>query len=110
MAVDRIEMGELLARMQDLKVQAAGRGLELPADVPGAPGSFAEVLARSVSEVNAMQRDAERLAARFEMGDPQVDLVQVMVSAQKAGLAFQAVSEVRNHVVRAYQEVMSMAI
>ena len=64
----------------------------------------------SVEEVNGMQKHADDLAAAFELGDPNVDLVQVMVAKQKASLAFDAVAEVRNHLVRAYHDVMNMAI
>jgi flagellar hook-basal body complex protein FliE len=103
-----VEMGDLLARMRDLQAQASG-AVSVPGDVAGAP-SFAETLARSVNEVNAMQRDAARLAEAFELGERGVDLVEVMVASQRAGLAFQAVAEVRNHLVRAYHDVMNMSI
>ena len=33
-----------------------------------------------------------------------------MIANQKAGLAFRAMSEVRNHLLRAYQDVMNMPI
>ena len=108
MSVNRIEMGELLARMRDLQQQASG-AVPVPGDAPGSP-SFAETLARSIEGANGVQRDAQRLAQAFELGEPGVDLVEVMVASQKAGLAFEAVSQVRNHLVRAYQDVMSMAI
>jgi flagellar hook-basal body complex protein FliE len=50
------------------------------------------------------------MATRFEMGDPKVDLSQVMISQQKANISFQAVSQVRNKLVSAYQEIMNMPI
>ena len=108
MAIDAIKMNDLLARMRDLQAQATGP-VPVPGDVQGRP-SFADTLAQSVAEVNGMQRNAEQLATAFELGDPDVDLVEVMVATQQAGLAFQAVSEVRNHLVRAYHDVMNMSI
>jgi len=52
----------------------------------------------------------KKLAGAFELGAPGVDLAQVMVEMQKAGLSFRALSEARNHLVSAYQEVMRMSI
>ncbi len=105
--MNRIEMGELVARLRDLQSQAAG-GAEVPGD--RATPSFAETLVRSLEQVNDMQREAIDLARAFELGAKDVDLVEVMVASQKAGLAFQAVTEVRNHLVRAYQDVMNMPV
>ncbi|HQR82111.1 MAG TPA: flagellar hook-basal body complex protein FliE, partial [Thiotrichales bacterium] len=42
--------------------------------------------------------------------DPNVELSEVMIQAQKASLAFQAMTQVRNKLVEAYKDVMSMPI
>jgi flagellar hook-basal body complex protein FliE len=39
-----------------------------------------------------------------------VSLAEVMVASQKAGLQFQAMTEVRNKLLTAYQEIMSMQV
>ena len=44
------------------------------------------------------------------MGDPNVSLVDTMVAAQKAGLAFDATLQVRNKLVEAYKDIMNMPI
>jgi flagellar hook-basal body complex protein FliE len=44
------------------------------------------------------------------MGDPNVNLVDVMIASQKASVAFEATVQVRNKMVEAYQEVMRMSI
>ena len=106
--MNRIEMGELVARLRDLQSQAAGAE-QVPGDRAATP-TFAETLVRSLEQVNSMQREAIDLARAFELGAKDVDLVEVMVASQKAGLAFQAVTEVRNHLVRAYQDVMNMPV
>jgi len=80
---------------------------------PGAAASgpdFGSVLKASIGEVNSLQQNAASLASAFEQGQPGVDITRVMVEAQKASLAFRAMSEVRNRLVSAYQEVMNMPI
>ena len=44
------------------------------------------------------------------MGDRDVNLVDVMIGLQKASLSFQAMTQVRNRLVSAYQDVMNMQL
>ncbi|MFO0453305.1 MAG: flagellar hook-basal body complex protein FliE [Pseudomonadota bacterium] len=84
-----------------------------PAAGAGAPAGgldFGQVLKRSIDQVNGMQSTASALAVAYEQGAPGVDLTRVMLESNKAGLAFRAMSEVRNRLVNAYQEVMNMPI
>jgi flagellar hook-basal body complex protein FliE len=71
---------------------------------------FAGLLKESVNSVNETQQAASQLAAAFEAEDPNVDLAQVMVALQKSSVSFQAMTQVRNKLVAAYQEIMSMPV
>jgi flagellar hook-basal body complex protein FliE len=105
-----IRVSELLAQMRTMSLQAQG---QLPVtDTPQASGgtSFTDLLRRSVDAVNGTQQRAEHLAQAFESGDPKVDLSEVMVAIQKANVSFQAMAQVRNKLVSAYQEIMNMAV
>jgi flagellar hook-basal body complex protein FliE len=48
------------------------------------------------------------MAAALERGDMNASLPEVMIALQKASLSFQAMTEVRNRLVSAYQEIMNM--
>jgi flagellar hook-basal body complex protein FliE len=100
---------QVLAEMRRLTAAAQGSGLEA-GTAQSANGDFASLLKQSVDQVNEMQRSATQLSSAFNAGDPNVDVAQVMVALQKAGVAFQAMSEVRNRLVRAYQDIMSMQV
>jgi len=108
--IRNVDPGELVARLRVLAAEA-GR---LPArpDAAGEAGgtSFASLLERSIEQVNALQQRAGNLTTAFERGDPGVSLAEVMVAVEKAGIAFQAATEVRNRLVRAYQDVMNMPL
>ncbi len=78
-------------------------------DAKKAP-SFATMLKSAIDNVNALQSETVRLRTAYEKGDPDVDIVEVMVAAQKSSVAFDATMQVRNKLVGAYQEVMRMAI
>jgi flagellar hook-basal body complex protein FliE len=72
--------------------------------------SFANVLKQGLDAVNATQARSADFAARFERGEPGLELSQVMLESQKASVAFRATVEVRNRLVNAYQEIMNMPI
>ena len=71
---------------------------------------FGALVERSINGVNETQLSARTLAESFERGDENVDLVRVMVEMQKARVSFEAVSQVRNKLVEAYREIMSMQV
>ena len=73
-------------------------------------GGFAEVMKSAVEHVNGLQKTSASMSAAFERGDPTVDLADVMIASQKSSLGFQAVTEVRNRLIRAYQDVMNMPV
>jgi flagellar hook-basal body complex protein FliE len=87
---------------------ASGKVADKPA--AGEPGGFGAVLKTSLDQVNQTQQTATRLAQDFETGAPNVSLTDVMVSMQKANIAFQATVQVRNKLVSAYHDIMNMQV
>jgi len=101
-----VEMTRLLAEMQRLASTAESRPIETVREGSG----FAELLKSSMQAVNEAQSSASEMAAALERGDKSVALPEVMIAVQKASLSFQAMTEVRNRLVNAYQEIMNMPI
>jgi flagellar hook-basal body complex protein FliE len=101
-----VEMTRLLAEMQRLAATAEARPSEGSAETAG----FADLLKSSIDAVNEAQTSASDMAAALERGDASVSLPEVMIALQKASLSFQAMTEVRNRLVNAYQEIMNMPI
>lgn len=71
---------------------------------------FSQLLKMAVDQVNETQKQASGLATAYEKGDPTVDIPDVMIAAQKASVAFQAMTQVRNKLISAYEEIMKMPI
>lgn len=71
---------------------------------------FSSLLKQAIDAVNGHQQQANDLRTRYELGDPDVDLVNVMIAAQKASVSFEAMFQVRNRLVSSYQEIMRMSI
>jgi len=85
-------------------------GNDLKLDLQSAKVDFQALIEKSIASVNAQQIQAGQLANQFELGDPNVDLVRVMVEMQKARVSFEATSQIRNKFVDAYKEIMNMQV
>nr|WP_246484006.1 flagellar hook-basal body complex protein FliE [Heyndrickxia vini] len=70
---------------------------------------FSDLLKKSINDVNQSQIDSDILTEKMAKGE-NVDLHQVMITAQKASITLQAALEIRNKVVEAYQETMRMQV
>src|SRR5690606_27545150 len=103
-----VGIDRMLAEMRRLAAQAESPGTAAPSEAEGRP--FAELLEASIQQVSAAQSSASEMAAAFEQGTGDVSLPEVMIALQKASLSFQAMTEVRNRLVTAYQEVMNMPV
>jgi flagellar hook-basal body complex protein FliE len=108
-------LAQIRALQQQTKLHSVPqvRGAEVSAAQGVAGGSqvsFANVLKQGLERVNATQQQASDMAARFERGEPGLELSQVMIESQKASVAFRATVEVRNRLVGAYQDIMNMQI
>jgi flagellar hook-basal body complex protein FliE len=105
--MSNIDVNQLLLQMRTMAAAAQGSTGVQPSQSPGEPG-FAELLKESVQQVNDNKLSATALSEAFVREDPDVDLAEVMVALQKASLSFQAMTEVRNKLVQAYQEIMNL--
>jgi len=71
---------------------------------------FAELLSNSINQVSELQNVSTELREAFVTGQQGVDLPEVMIAAEKASVSFEAMTEIRNKLLSAYQEVMNMQI
>lgn len=106
-----VQFNRLLMDMRAMQADAMARFKPVQPEAPaaGAP-SFADLLGQAVNKVSETQNSANQLATAFEMGQGGVDLTEVMIASQKASVSFQAMTQVRNKLVQAYQDIMQMSI
>jgi flagellar hook-basal body complex protein FliE len=105
-----IDTSRMLLELRAMAAEAQGNRAAQAAGGAGATLDFGQVMKTSLEKVNEMQTSSSALAAAFERGTPGVDLTQVMLAVQKSSIAFRAMTEVRNKLVGAYQEVMNMPV
>ncbi len=100
-----INVNQLLQQMRAMSAQA---GSQPSTESSVSAGDFANLLKDSINSVNHNQQTAANLVKGFEAGTSDASMAEVMVTLQKASVSFQAMVEVRNKLVDAYQEVMNM--
>ena len=79
------------------------------ADTPP-EASFGELLKGSLDSVNEAQRVSRDMKQAFTAGTSEASLAEVMIASEKASISFRAVTEVRNKLVQAYQDIMNMPV
>ncbi len=105
-------MNEISPEQLLSQLRALGRELQIQpaAETPPAAQSFSNMLKLTLDSVSASQHHAAELKVGFESGVTDKSLAEVMIAAQKADLSFRAVTEVRNKLITAYQEIMNMPV
>jgi len=100
------------AMLQTLRTHQAqaSAGLQPPGMAPTteAPKTdFGTLVKNAVGEVNATQVQSRALQTAYDSGQP-VPLTEVVLGMQKSSLAFEATLQVRNKVLKAYEEIINM--
>ena len=104
-----IEFNRLMLDMRAMQMDAmaAPKAVAAPQE---AGSSFADMLGQAIGKVHETQQASTQLANAFEIGKSGVDLTDVMIASQKASVSMQALTQVRNKLVQAYQDIMQMPV
>ena len=73
------------------------------------PGGFATTFQTQLQKINAINARAGALTVAYERGD-ETDIAKVMLARQESSIAFEATLQVRNKVLSAYKDIMSMPV
>ncbi len=107
-----MSINQVLAQMRVLSAQAQ-RGVQAPPSVDATKAvegaDFSSLLKNSIDAVNGVQKASGALKKEFEMGGD-VSMVDIAIASEKSKIAFTAMTQVRNKLVQAYKDVMSMPI
>ena len=73
------------------------------------PSGFSDLVRQTVNKVNENQMHASKMASSYERGEG-VPLTDVVLSMQKSSLSFEATLQVRNKVLKAYEDILNMPV
>ena len=88
----------------------ATNGQPLPSGKAVQGTGFQQALTQALGAVSKTQADANTMQREVQLDNPTVSLEQTMVAMQKAQIGFQATVQVRNKLVQAYSDIMSMQV
>lgn len=95
-------------RASDFAPQAPSIASQNPASTNDA-GSFKNVLRDAINETNALQKSADVKVQELATGKT-TNIPEVMMQVEKADIALRLMTQVRNKIIDAYQEVMKMQV
>lgn len=71
--------------------------------------SFADTLKNSINDVNKIQLEADTKMQGLATGK-NTNIADVMMTTEKADIALRLMTQVRNKIIDAYQEIMKMQV
>lgn len=88
--------------------QAAGNIQGLSTDAAEKTG-FSDAVKQMFNQVNTTQQNSRAMTEAYERGDD-IPLTDVVLGMQKSSLSFEATLQVRNKVLKAYEDIMNMPV
>ena len=110
--VEKITSNANIASMlQTLQAHAAQAGsMNGAAEGVNRPKSdFSDFVMQAIGNTNAAQQDSRATTLSFERGEG-VPLTDMVLKMQKSSLSFEATLQVRNKVLKAYEDIINMPV
>ena len=108
-ATSHANIQSMLETLRTHQSQAAGGAAKSEAASQAQRVDFGQSIQRVLQHVNDVQVKSDELVTRYERGED-VPLTDVVLSMQKSSLSFEATLQVRNKVMKAYEEIMNMPV
>ncbi|WP_375285453.1 flagellar hook-basal body complex protein FliE [Sphingomonas sp.] len=107
--VDRVMALRAQILERNSALQRANQAASSPVETAAKPASFADTLEGALKSVNDGQQRASALSEQYERGET-IDIAKVMLARQEASVGFEATLQVRNKLLSAYKDIMSMPV
>ena len=111
-ATSHANIQSMLETLRSYQTQAS----QLPNDVPSASGTaapektgFASLVGGALDQVSQLSKNADRLQSAYERGED-LPLTDVVLGMQKSSIAFEATLQIRNKVLKAYEDILNMPV
>jgi len=94
-------------RLQSLELEDRNAG---KTELQGANSlDFAKLTMQALDSVHQSQEESKVVREAYEKGDD-IPLTDVVMQMQKSSLAFEATMQVRNKLLKAYEDIMNMPV
>ncbi|PUE30990.1 flagellar hook-basal body complex protein FliE [Limnohabitans sp. Jir61] len=112
--IDRISQANVQSMIETLRsyqTQSTGTtsNVNEPSTTKVGQPTFFDSVKNALDKVNEADVKADAMTEAYDRGE-EVPLTEVVLSMQKSSLAFEATLQVRNKVMKAYEEIMNMPV
>ena len=101
---------DLSIRQVELELQRLRDQLQRGESAPTGATSFGDVLKEAISEVNQLSNAADSAIQKQLASGESTDLHATMIALEKAEVSFQLMMQIRNKILKAYEEIMRMPV
>ncbi|PIT82084.1 flagellar hook-basal body complex protein FliE [Limnohabitans sp. 15K] len=119
-AISPASIQSMLQTLRSHQSEASGKTAGMPGATElggvqnGATGGvqktgFSDLVSGALGQVNDLQVQSSDMRAAFDRGE-NMQLTDVVLGMQKSSLAFEATLQVRNKVLKAYEEILNMPV
>lgn len=110
-ATSAANISAMLQTLRTHQAEASGRALgsEGLGEKPVAKSGFGDLVSNAIGHVNELQNTEDKLQDAYDRGE-NVPLTDVVLGMQKSSLAFEATLQIRNKVLKAYEEILNMPV
>jgi flagellar hook-basal body complex protein FliE len=99
----------MLQTLRTHQSQAANQPLQANGASETQRVDFGKSIQSVLQQVNENQQQSEELVTRYQRGES-VPLTDVVLAMQKSSLSFEATLQVRNKVMKAYEDILNMPV
>jgi len=117
--INDISTSSMMLQMQSMSDMAKSSTTPIQINNEGLPAykvsepdkvEFGGLLKSALQQVNSIHGEAKELKNDFLSGKEGVDLTQVMIASEKSSVAFGATLEIRNKLLKAYEQVKMIRV
>ncbi len=115
-AISPASIQSMLQTLRNHQAEASGKNSGLPAAIEATGGGrgvkktdFSEFVSGALGQVNKLQVQSSEMRAAYDRGEDMA-LTDVVLGMQKSSLAFEATLQVRNKVLKAYEDILNMPV
>jgi flagellar hook-basal body complex protein FliE len=115
-AISPANIQSMLQTLRSHQAEASGKAQGLPGGINPTEGNggvqktgFSDLVSGALGQVNQLQVQSADMRDAFDRGETMA-LTDVVLGMQKSSLAFEATLQVRNKVLKAYEEILNMPV
>ncbi len=116
---NNMSTSSMMLQMRSMADMAQANTTPIQINNEGLPGAdvketekveFSNLLTSAIQQVNGIQQESKGLRNDYLMGKEGANIAEVMIASQKSSVAFGAMLEIRNKLLKAYQDVKSIRV